>query len=188
MKKVLLISLLTGVATSFLCCYANIINFKTNQMIQKQNAGYSDMDKVIKILNNDNYSTQHKIVTLHRFLKEIGCENVHIDFQTAERILSLATKNNINPQTLKYVFTPKGCIYNYETRNILELMSKAHKMTDDEIKFIFSYSYKEDSLPTTTSAQEYDIFNIYCEEIVANGKNLNYAKLRKEYEKKVINP
>ena len=177
MKKLLLIGLLAGLTTTFLCCYADIINYKAKQIIQKQDIGRSDMDKVIKTLKNDNYSIQHKIVTLHHFLKDIGCEKVHPDFNMVVKILSLAKKNNIEPQSLKYVFTPKGKIYIDETCEILKLMSDAHQMTDDEIKFVFSYSYKKS-----------DIFTIYQEEKSSNRKILNYTTLRKKYENSVIIP
>ena len=188
MTKILLVSLLLGLTGIFLFCNANITYSNNKQLIQNEINESYDIDRVIKILKNNNFSTQHKLVTLRHFYKEIECNFVHTDFETTIKILSLAKKNHINKKSLKYVFNDKGSVFVYDAYDILNLMSKAHKMTDEEIKYLFSYSYiKESSVSNQVQPETYDIFTIYQEEQKAN-KKLDYATLRNEYEKKVIIP
>jgi hypothetical protein len=190
MTKILLVSLLLGLTGIFLFCYASIThsNEQINNVMQKENNKSYDIDRLIKILKNNNFSTQHKLVTLHHFYNEIGCKFVHTDFETTIKILSLAKKNNINKESLKYVFNGNGSVFVDDAYDILNHMSKAHKMTDEEIKYLFSYSYvKESSVTNQVQPEIYDIFTIYHEEQQAN-KKLDYTTLKNEYEKKVIIP
>ena len=189
MTKILLVGLLLGLTGIFLFCYASITHpneqINNEQLIQKENNKSYDIDRVIKILKNNNFSTQHKLVTMHHFYNEIGCKFVHTNFETTIKILSLAKKYNINKESLKYVFNGKGSVFADDAYDILILMSKAHKMTDEEIKYLFSYSYiKENSVTNQVQPEIYDIFTIYQEEQKAN-KKLDYARLKNEYDKKV---